>query len=218
MRCPHNRTDGDAGVSAPYFTQFVEGRRGEILDAALQVFGEKGYEAGTMREIAARVGVTEPALYRHYSGKEALLLDLVAKAGDRITAEAEVQLKDFAPIDLRASLMRLLHVRRQGVSDSKQVMRTIMDAAPHNVALKGTFREKFGRPMMDNVTQFIDRVDESFGIERSPAERKGRLRAFMSLFIGYFMTSMFFGEELQDDAIIDAMLAIMDWNEPAVSE
>ena len=45
-----------------YFEDFVEGRRGEILDAALAVFGEKGYEAGTMREIARRVGVTEPAI------------------------------------------------------------------------------------------------------------------------------------------------------------
>ena len=38
-----------------YFADFIDGRRGEILDAALVVFGEKGYEAGTMREIAGRV-------------------------------------------------------------------------------------------------------------------------------------------------------------------
>ena len=72
---------------SPYFAEFVEGRRGEILDAALAVFGEKGYEAGTMREIAAQVGVSEPAIYRHYASKEAILADIVATAGDRIAGE-----------------------------------------------------------------------------------------------------------------------------------
>ena len=72
------------GAVPPYFSQFVEGRRGEVLDAALCVFAEKGYNGGTMRAIASRLGVTEPALYRHYAGKEALFADLVALAGDHV--------------------------------------------------------------------------------------------------------------------------------------
>ena len=197
----------------PYFTTFVEGRRGEILDAALAVFAEKGYDGGTMREIAARVGVTEPALYRHYAGKEALLLDLVATAGRHVTSAAQSRLGVPRPEELRAALEQLLIFRRHGASDNKAVMQTLMDAAPHNEKLRTAFREAFGEPMVRNVASFIRGVDEGFGLVRTPKEFEGRVRAMMSVFIGYFMTSMFFDEPGDDDDIIDAMLAIMGWDE-----
>jgi AcrR family transcriptional regulator len=211
----HTERPYPAPVSGPYFTLFVEGRRGQILDAALSVFAEKGYEAGTMREIAAIVGVSEPALYRHYSGKEALLLDLVTTAGERISTEARARLTDIDSSNLRESLRQLLHVRRKG-GDNKFIMRTLMDAAPHNEAMRLTFRERFGLPMIENVRFLIPNVDEFFGIKRTPEALDGAVRAFMSTFVGYFMTSMFFDDAPEyDTAIIDAMLAIMGWDRAA---
>ena len=211
MRCP----GPELGPPGKYFSEFVEGRRGEILDAALSVFAEKGYEAGTMRDIASRVGVTEPALYRHYAGKEALLVDLISMAGERITGEAERRLGEVQPETLRESLTNLLHMRRQDASGTKNIMHTLMNAAPHNESLRDTFREKFGRAMVDNIRRFVPHVDAFFGIERTAEERDAKIRAFMSLFVGYFMTSMFFEAPTHDDAIVDAMLAIMGWEQPA---
>ena len=52
-------------------------RRQAILAAARAVFEEKGYAPASMAEIAERVGVVEGALYRHFGGKRALLLDAV---------------------------------------------------------------------------------------------------------------------------------------------
>jgi AcrR family transcriptional regulator len=165
-----------------------------------------------MREIASRVGVTEPALYRHYAGKEALLLDLVATAGARISSEAKTRLEAFSIENLRQSLTVLVHNRRRGASDTRNIMRTLMDAAPHNAALQETFKTQFGGPMVNNIREFIPRVDGSFGIARTADELEGKVRAFMSIFVGYFMTSMFFGSSESDDAIVDAMLAIMGWD------
>ena len=48
-------------------------RRAEILHAALQAFGEKGYHITTLAHIAARVGVQKTALYHYFPGKEAIL-------------------------------------------------------------------------------------------------------------------------------------------------
>jgi AcrR family transcriptional regulator len=48
--------------------------RGEILAAARHVFGEQGFDAATVRAVAARAGV-DPALVHHYFGsKQALFL------------------------------------------------------------------------------------------------------------------------------------------------
>lgn len=48
-------------------------RKREILDAAAEVFAAKGYERASMAEIAAKVGVVESAVYRHFATKRDLL-------------------------------------------------------------------------------------------------------------------------------------------------
>lgn len=48
-----------------------------LLDAALTLFAEKGYEAATVREIIEATGVTRPVLYYYCSSKEDLFKRLV---------------------------------------------------------------------------------------------------------------------------------------------
>lgn len=50
----------------------MDGRRGEILDAALACFSERGYDATTIEEIRARSGASVGSIYHHFGGKEAL--------------------------------------------------------------------------------------------------------------------------------------------------
>lgn len=45
----------------------------EILDAARELFSRKGFEATRMDEVAAAAGVTKPAVYRYFPGKERLI-------------------------------------------------------------------------------------------------------------------------------------------------
>lgn len=54
--------------------------RDEILACACDLFLEEGVDGFTMRELARRVGVTAPALYRHFESREALLADVVGEA------------------------------------------------------------------------------------------------------------------------------------------
>lgn len=52
----------------------------EILNAALSVFSQKGYEGALLRDISSSLGITKAALYKHYESKEALwnaLIDYV---------------------------------------------------------------------------------------------------------------------------------------------
>ena len=44
----------------------------EILNAALTVFSQKGYDGALLRDISACLGITKPALYKHYESKQAL--------------------------------------------------------------------------------------------------------------------------------------------------
>jgi AcrR family transcriptional regulator len=60
-------------------TPSPDGRREEVLDAALALADEQGLEAVSMRAVAARLGVTPMALYRHVGTKAGLLDALVAR-------------------------------------------------------------------------------------------------------------------------------------------
>src|SRR6266699_1142117 len=50
--------------------------RRKILEAARRMFVQYGYEATTMRAIAAKIGYTPTAIYHHFRNKEALLTEL----------------------------------------------------------------------------------------------------------------------------------------------
>lgn len=50
-----------------------EETKSRILDTAITLFAERGFEACTMRDIAAAVGIKAPAIYNHYSSKDDVL-------------------------------------------------------------------------------------------------------------------------------------------------
>ena len=59
--------------------------RTDILTRACELYLEGGAEAVSMRRLARDLGVTAPALYRHYDSREAMLLDVVAEAYRRLS-------------------------------------------------------------------------------------------------------------------------------------
>ena len=66
-------------------------REQQILDAAVAVFTERGYQSASMDAVAERVGVTKPVLYTHFGSKDGLLLACIARARAEllaVTAEA----------------------------------------------------------------------------------------------------------------------------------
>lgn len=54
-------------------------RQREILDAALERINESGIQELTMKRIAASVGISEPALYRHFASKSEILAAVVGE-------------------------------------------------------------------------------------------------------------------------------------------
>lgn len=55
-------------------------RERQILDAAVEVFSERGFQQASMDAVAKLVGVTKPVLYTHFGSKDGLLLACIARA------------------------------------------------------------------------------------------------------------------------------------------
>jgi AcrR family transcriptional regulator len=186
------------------------GRRGEILDAALGVFAEKGYSAGSMRDIAARVGVTEPALYRHFPGKEALFLALVRVVAGHLRDDAFALLDGIRPDTLREQVAAALADRRRAVTFFSPVLRTLITTAAHNPAVLEEIRNLVVVPAQARLTAKVEELDTAYGVESDAASRQARVRSFLSLFAGSLATSVVLGDQ-PDAATADAVVRLMGW-------
>lgn len=58
----------------------------EIIEKALELFSERGYDAVSVGEIAAAVGIKAPSLYNHYKSKQAIFDAIVEDTAARYDA------------------------------------------------------------------------------------------------------------------------------------
>jgi AcrR family transcriptional regulator len=79
--------DGSNGkIGRPTRAPDEKPTREKILEAAIDLFAERGYDGTSMRDIAGAVGIRESAIYKHYAGKDAILQAIFAYAEARIYA------------------------------------------------------------------------------------------------------------------------------------
>jgi AcrR family transcriptional regulator len=61
-------------------------RREQILQAAARLFAERGSRAVGVDDVGAAVGVTGPAIYRHFASKDAMLAEMLVRISERLLA------------------------------------------------------------------------------------------------------------------------------------
>src|SRR5690349_17886819 len=62
------------------------GRREQILTVAARLFARRGYHGVSIADLGAAVGISGPALYRHFPGKEALLAEMLVGISEHLLA------------------------------------------------------------------------------------------------------------------------------------
>lgn len=97
--------------------------RQRLLQAAAEIFAQKGYAAATVREIVAAAGVTKPVLYYYFQNKEGLYLELMEDGCHRLL----VLLEGFTPTqgEVVQRLKNLAIRVYQVFKDNLKVMRTM---------------------------------------------------------------------------------------------
>ena len=211
------RQDAPSAASSPrpaeqvFFAEVEPGRKGEILDSALCVFAERGYDNGSMREIAKGVGVSEPALYRHFPGKEALFLALIRAGAGRMRKEAFALIDDLQPETAREQLLAIFDNRRRAFRLNAPMLRAVVPAAARNAAFLEAFRSAIATPVLSHITEKSVELDAAFDVPDADATRDARVRALFSLVVGGFLSSMVLVDR-PDEAIADAALRVMGWD------
>ena len=82
-------------------------RRDEILDIAVGLFAARGYHGVSMDDIGSAAGVTGPALYHHFAGKEAMLVAALIPVSEGLLHGGRDRVARH-PDDARAALADLI--------------------------------------------------------------------------------------------------------------
>lgn len=67
----------------------AQARRNEILDAADELFGQKGFDGTSTNDILAKVGIARGTLYYHFRSKEAIMDALIERYNVRLLGAAQ---------------------------------------------------------------------------------------------------------------------------------
>ena len=95
-------------------TQMLQAREDAIIQTASALLAQKGFEAMTVDEVAATVGIAKASLYKHFPSKE----DLAAAAMVKLMQRAQAYLRDLpaqnAMAQLRAVARWTMQLQLQG--------------------------------------------------------------------------------------------------------
>jgi AcrR family transcriptional regulator len=159
-----------------------KGTKEKIFDAAVDLFAEKGYDGASIRDIGRAVGITEGAVYKHYSGKEEILGSIFTYVEGRIYPKVPEASID-AIVDSLSFREILESIPQAMMADPRltRITRIMLIEMYHNEKIRDYVqRELYTRP-----------VDETEVLFRKLME-KGKIkpcdpRAMSTLFISYLI-------------------------------
>jgi len=97
-----------------------DAKRARILDAALQLFRDQGFEATTMREIAESAGVATGAAYYYFDSKDAIVLAFYDQAQKEMSGSLEEVLAGAK--DLAGRLRGIVRVKLEYFEPSRRFL------------------------------------------------------------------------------------------------
>lgn len=138
-------------------------KRREILDAAVDIFGTKGFANGTLQDIAAQVGMTHAGILHHFGSKNALLLEVLAHRDHTDVANLDGQhIPDGAALFRHLISTATHNARRAGLVQAYAVLsgESVTEGNPGHDYFVDRYQQLRGE-----ITQAFTRMCEEAGID-----------------------------------------------------
>jgi AcrR family transcriptional regulator len=165
--------------------------RDTVLRTAIGLFNQQGYEATSISEIAAELGVTKSAIYHHYESKEALLSAALDEALEGLAAavdEAAAATRDDSAYErLRATVARAVEI-----------------LAEHLPAVTLLLRVRGNSPLERSAIERRRHIDERLAVLVRAAAKEGELRTDLD-------------PELVSRLVFGLVNSLVDWYRPGGS-
>ena len=98
--------------------------RTDIIQAAAQIFRQKGYHGASMQDIADAVGLQKASLYHHVSGKQEILSAILDQALDRLIEDLQRIVDSNLPAD--AKLRQAIHAYLRRLTENADLAAVLL--------------------------------------------------------------------------------------------
>ncbi|MBD2870844.1 TetR/AcrR family transcriptional regulator [Paenibacillus arenilitoris] len=188
-------------------------KQAKILEAAIEIFAEKGFAATSTSEIAQKAGVAEGTIFRHYKTKKDLLLSIAGPIASKLVAPFLA--RDFAkvidlPYEKADDFFRsVARDRLRFARNNEKLIRILI----HEVPFQPELMEQMKAMLTEIVAARMKRVVEHFQnqgqlIEAPPWRI---VRSAASMFIGMIIFHVILAPDFpfDDDEEIDRTLDLL---------
>ncbi|MBA9083802.1 AcrR family transcriptional regulator [Fontibacillus solani] len=179
----------------------AEERKNEILDAADELFGQKGFDGTSTNDILAKVGIARGTLYYHFKSKEDIMDALIERYNVRILSAAQEVAEDKS-IPVIERIIRAVMALNISGGSSQEIMdhihkpqnalmhqkihKVIIQGVPSiltEIILEGIEQGMFSTPYpfecMEMVVIYANTVFDDDMVAMTNEERASRMLAFI---------------------------------------
>lgn len=161
----------------------------KILEAAIEIFAEKGFNGASTSEIAQKAGVAEATIFKHYRTKKGLLLRLVIPAIGKVAKPFIIQsLLDILDQDepLEVIIPKILKDRMDFLEKHWPRMKVIIIEAVFHDEIREAIRNHVLRNIFSVVSERLDQL-KGQGKIRKNIPNHVLVRSILSMGLGYLL-------------------------------
>ncbi|MEQ8755748.1 MAG: helix-turn-helix domain-containing protein [Coleofasciculus sp. G1-WW12-02] len=172
-----------------------------ILDAAQRLFASRGYNGTTTRDLAAKAGVAEGTLFRHFENKKAILVEVATQGWVELLTDLLTELSEMGSYKAVAQVMRRRMMR---MHENADMMRVCFMEAQFHPDLRDRIQSEVIAKMSDVAEAFFETAMER-GIYR-----RTNPKVVARVFLGMFAVAGF-----SDETIMEPGASLKDVQEMA---
>ena len=170
-----------------------------ILNAALEVFTEKGYSAATTSEIARKAGVAEGTIFRHFRQKKDILLALLVPLLQNVVGPHAVNSLNQIIIEYQDQptedvLALILENRYKLFVENQKLLRLVITESQYHPELKDALTKAVIYKSKESFIKFIE-VKQRQGEIRQDIEAWALVRSLFGMLILYILSKGIFSEK-----------------------
>jgi AcrR family transcriptional regulator len=162
--------------------------RSKILQSAQRLFAKQGFDATTTKDLAADAKVAEGTLFRYFSNKKAILIEVATEGWNQILTDLLVELCEM---DSYKAIAQVMRKRMGNMRENMDVMRVCFMEVQFHPELREEVQ-----------AQVIDKMTETAEVYFSEAIAKGIYRSSLDpkvvakVFVGMFAVAGFSNETM----------------------
>jgi AcrR family transcriptional regulator len=161
--------------------------RDKILQAAQKLFARHGYDGTTTKELAEKAGIAEGTLFRHFTNKKAILVEVTTQGWIDLLTDLLTELSEMASYE---AISHVMYKRMLRLGDNYDIMRVCF----MEVQLHQDLRDRIQSEVIEKMTDVAEAFFQT-AMERG-VYRRMNPRVIAQVFLGMFVVAGFSHETI----------------------